>query len=835
MKVLNNLTLKYLKLNKKKMLVTIVGIILTSTLLFTMGLGASTIRQVGIEGAINYSGSQHVIFKDLPYSNVDILQKDSSIEKIIVEEVIDFYDYELYSEKYTSNIVSTNISYDDYIMLSSGRLPVSENEVIISFSFARNNNFNLNDSIKDYSIVGIYKGSKLHHYDYNGNYVSSDDYIYVGASIIEKNNVNFYVTYSSLKNIFEKLYNTADSLNLEYKIDNKDSEYRKYNNTSINYNLLGAYGKYESHRNQLALYLTLGLILLVLSSACILVIFNAFTISLSERKKHIGILRSVGATTKQLYKSIFFEASLLGVISIPIGIVLSFLLTNGVLLVINKMLESIIAMPYKLSIHPSFMIISFIFILVTIYLSAFFSVYVTGDSSAIELIRMNDDIDIKKRKDNKLIRYIFGFEGELAYKNIKRNKSKYSIAVTSLCISIVLFITFATFINYILRNNEYDVGSNYDIHLSVPDVDVQNEIINGISKISEIDEVVLYKYFTLYFKSLSKDMVTTEYYDYVSNKSFDRITIYGLDSKIYNSYKNKVGLKDNSKVILYNHMDYYDIDLEKNITKKLDFDVFKEEVLNLEICDVEVKFSNFNERLDFELNECYLTIHNIFLTNHHFMEKNGGFSIIVNMDQYNEIKKLTNIYSKDDEISDNYIQIGINAKRFKEVDNKISKIIDKYPNVDVYYNNHKLDNYNQYMSIMAFKFLLYSIVIFVTIIAITSVFNTINTSIILREREFSMFRSVGLSNHGLNKMIKLESIFLGIKTILYGIPLSLLIVFVVYLIDFFAQKKITMMFPTKYFVICFIGVIAIIFLTMRYSARKIKDKNIIDSIRKENI
>ncbi|MDD4282481.1 MAG: ABC transporter permease [Bacilli bacterium] len=830
MKILNNLTLKYLKMNKKKMLVSIIGILLSSTLLFTIGLGFSTVKQVTIDYAQNERGSQHVTFETIPYSNIELLEQDSNIDKVIIEEVIDNYNYEYAHLNCSANIIRVNVLYEDYITLSTGRIPTSENEIIVPISFARHTQLNVNDTIKDYIIVGVYEKSLIHYYQFYEGHIYSEEYIYINGDINKDSKVNFYVEYKSINNIFNKINKTADSLNLDYKINNKgkNAEARQYENTDINYSLLSAHGKYEIFKQKLTSYSVLGLILFVLSSTSILVIFNSFTISLSERKKYIGILRSVGITNKQLYKSMFFETSLFILISIPVSFILSFILTSSMLSKINNMLEGINVIAYKLTIYPSYMIISFVFILITVYLSAFFSIYVTEESSVIDLIRLNDDVDIEKGKDNKLIRRIFGVEGELAYKNITRNKSKHSVALTTICITIVLFITFATIINYAIKNNQLDLKSDFDINLMIPISDNREKIINEISNIKEVDEVVVYKSNFLNFKLPSKDKINDKYYNYIANQNFDGVSIYGFEKESFDNYKKKLKIKDDTRNIIYNQKDHYLANENPTKSKEIRVEIFKNENISLEFCDVDFQ--------SLERKECYYTLDNFYLTDTYFVNKKGQFMIVVDMETYNEIIGEANKYlDGDNETWNSYLQIGINSKKFEEFDVKIAEIIKSYPNVDITYHNAKLDNYKEYMSVKTTEFIMNSLITFIAIIALTSVYNTINTSIILRERDFSMLRSVGLSKQGFYKMIKLESVFLGLRSLLYGIPLSLLVVLIFYIIDYLGQRQITMIFPTKYFIICFIGVIVIIFLTMWYSFSKVKDKNIIDSIKNENI
>lgn len=806
MKVINKLTIKYLLKNKKIMISTIIGITLTSCLLFTIGLGAATIRQNNIERAINDYGNHDVEFYSLSYSNIKKLKENNNIANIIMEQVLESFNYEIDSDVYSANIVTMNVSYSDYITLIDGNMPSNENEVIIPTVLAKK--YKISDYINDYKVVGIYNKSMLHPFDSNDVRLSQTNYIYTLKNIDEKMNVNFYITYKSKSNIFNKIYKNADSLELKYEL-NKDNV-KIYNNTKINYNLLSSYGKYESKNTNLYIYLSLVFVLMIVSIVSIFVIYNSFAISFEERKKYFGILKSIGASSKQIFKSVFFEAFILCLISIPIGFILSFGITQIIILEVNKILEN--SSIYTLAIYPLFTIIALLFIIMTVFLSVKFLIYLMQDIEPIELIRMNDEIDNCKFKENKLVKKIFKIEGDIAYKNIKRNKSKYKTAINSLCISIVLFITFSTYINYALYYDSSYYDHDFDIEIQLPES--SKKIIDDISNMDYIDNIVKYESLYVGFKA-------NNYNDESNNNLLNYIVIYGLDEDSYEKFKNKINLQDDSAIILYNLARKYESNNSSYNDKYTEYEVFKDGNIDLNLCTDD---------------NCYLNFSNFYLTNMKFLTSTQlGLSLIVNMSKFNEIKELQNKYNTDYQSNDYYMDIGIDSSNYQKLDTTIKQIIDNNPNINIHYQNNKLSYHNDYVSLMATKFLLYSIVLFITLIGITSVFNTINTSINLREREFSMFRSVGLSNKGFNKMIRLESIFLGIKTLLYGIPLSLLIITIIVLLDYLGTKKLTILFPTKYFIICSIGIILIIFLAMLYSSNKIKNKNIIESIRNENV
>ncbi|MGM9882183.1 MAG: ABC transporter permease, partial [Bacilli bacterium] len=153
----------------------------------------------------------------------------------------------------------------------------------------------------------------------------------------------------------------------------------------------------------------------------------------------------------------------------------------------------------------------------------------------------------------------------------------------------------------------------------------------------------------------------------------------------------------------------------------------------------------------------------------------------------------------------------------------------------VYYNNIKENTKMEKNIILAVKILMYGFITLVTLIGVTSVFNTISTSMALRKREFAVLRSIGLTKKGFNKILFFESLFFGLKSLLYALPVSFGVILLIHkaLSGMMSVSKI--MIPWKSVILAIVMVFVIVLLTMMYSASKIKKHNIIDQIREENI
>ncbi|MCI8393658.1 MAG: FtsX-like permease family protein [Clostridia bacterium] len=128
----------------------------------------------------------------------------------------------------------------------------------------------------------------------------------------------------------------------------------------------------------------------------------------------------------------------------------------------------------------------------------------------------------------------------------------------------------------------------------------------------------------------------------------------------------------------------------------------------------------------------------------------------------------------------------------------------------------------------------YSFVVFISVISILNIFNTILSSIYSRKREIAMLKSMGMSNKGISKMFTLEGIFYGLDSIIYGVLISLVILYIMYMV--MIETNIYMFkIPWLNIGISALVMYVVIFMAMSFAKRKIKKQNIIDEIRNENI
>lgn len=848
MSILNRLTIKNLRLNKKRTIVTIIGIILSTALMVGIGLLFSSFQDLMIRDTIGYSGKYEAKYNDVDLIKLnDIKDKDFTY---FYEKPIGFSKIESSNEyKPYMYITSVNREYFDELKLIEGDIPKNENEIVISnhvitnggldykvgdivtFTYgSRNINGDItlansgfvdgetltNEGTHTYKIVGIVERSNFESYSASGYTTFTLD---VNS---DKGNANLYVMFNKNKKIIKQSEELAKELNY---------------NGDINYNstLLALYGE-STYGNVMSSMGGMMIIMLSLVSiGCIIVIYNSFAISVMERKKEFGLLSSIGATKRQLSHTVFFEAVFVGVIGIILGILGAYIGIGCVVVVINNLIGDMLEYKLHLVTNPLFIIIPVIFMIIVIGVSAFIPSRRASKVSPIEAIRQNDDIKINKKKirTSKLVLKLFGIEGEIALKNIKRNKKKYRVTIVSLFISIVLFISFSSYMNYTLNTASSVMGEvPYDYQISYFGDDNNKEALDKINEIVKSSDVKEYVSYSVGNLSIIGDYIySDEYLDFyknaygddgikaLNNLKYQSIYILVLDDNSYNKYKKLIGL-DKDSVILLNR--FKGVSYGNNKRVNYDIPVINSGDINIKICN----FDDDEENVD-TTKYCNKNIDNIFVTNKSFdlieeFSYMDDFKLIVNKKLYDSILDGGTDFTQFNIISDNTNNID-----------KLTKELDKYNNVN--YINIKESMKQTNNLILVVKILMYGFISLVTLIGVTSVFNTISTSMALRKREFAVLRSIGLTRGGFNKMLFFESLFFGMKSLIFALPVSIGVTILIHysLADMVSIS--TIIIPWKAIIISIVSVFIIVLLTMMYSSSKIKKHNIIEQIREENI
>lgn len=872
MKILNQLTIKHLKMNKKRTIVTIIGIILSTALMVGIGLLFSTLQDNAVKTVKKSEGNYHAYLYDLPYQKLEILNNNRNIDTYYYEKPVGFSEFKDSKVDYRKYFFVNSVSekYFEEMKLVQGRFPKNDHEIVISANVESENNV----SYKIGDQITLKLGLRM--FDGQPSYLNDQYFEDVEERLEVKEERNYTIVGTIETPVYEKwqaagytfltLYQPQkeDSVSVYIRFKKPSKAYEDMNRLvknlalskdefgayPVSYNdaLLALYGasKYDNFISSLSNVLMI--ILTLISVGCIVVIYNSFAISVMERKKQFGLFSSIGATKKQLRHTVFFEALLVGMIGIPLGILGSFIGIGIVIAIVNHLLPNVFSANLALAVYPLFLIIPIVFMIATILISAYIPAYKASKITPIEAIRLNDDIKIKnkKLKTGKWIRKLFGIEGEIALKNIKRNKKKYRITIASLFISIVLFISFSTLVEYGLKTSE-DVlqKPDYDImiRLNQPSTHDYHDFINQVSNYEGVTKHVAIKsgkkFSTSYGKEIYKEQIQKDLFvqeEYVS------LNLVAMDKKNYQDYLKELGLKEEQPILLnkvrYNTYINNDRKIynstvlnspKKNYEFSLcEFDTSKNDVITDEegnaiftkdsfVCKQELKSIFVTEKIPFSIEQEFLT-------------DSSALTIIIPETMFDQIfTPETENYNED-------LTLYLKTSNYQKVDQFITDYQETLasPNLMTYFNYPKDMKFlnNLYLVI---AILLYGFITLVTLIGVTSVFNTINTSIALRRKEFAMLRSMGLTPHGFNKILYFESFFFGAKSLLYGIPFSLLIILWIHVSMMNVSSLGDILIPWKSIGIAILGVFIIVFITMMYATKKMKKENILDAIREENI
>lgn len=848
MNILNKLTIKNLKLNKKRSLGTIIGIILSVALICAVSNMVSSFRETLIQNAINESGYWHIRLYNVSNDKLKRLKLNKDIDNIYTISEDGYAKLDTIKNEYKPYLKFYGMNKEAFnnleFKLIKGRFPKDDNEIIISEHLNKNGKANLkiddeitvnvgdrvtleddyvlndsnpfdkgneiikNPNTKKYRVVGIIKRP-----DVSFEPTSAPAYTTITTSTNEDN----FSVFISLKNPRDKnsFVELLGARNYD-EVVNMGINNPRYDYTLNNELLRWEALKFSDSTFSMLLSIAEVVIFIIIFTS-IFCIRNSFAISTTEKMRMYGMLSSVGATKKQIKKSVLTEGFILGLIAIPIGIICGIIAVFVLLKIVNLLLgeylfNNIDGMVFKVSFVT--IIISIILGFVTIYFSAISSAKKASKVSPIDNLRNTNDIKIssKKLKTPKLIKNVFKTGGVLAYKNLKRSKKKYRTTVVSLTVSIFVFISMFTFINEGFKQSS-NYYQNYDYNYRI--TFNNNSSMDEINEIRNLDSVnasylVYYVKPSILIDDISKinpkEPLECEYdKNDKCIKKYARLNIILLDDSTFKSYVKKVKgnydyLKD--KGILTDMYRFYDNKSKKEYEDRIytykSGDTINSKLLNEDNISIDVGMVSNIMPYGFEnvySNGGYIVLNNKYFNN---IDYYGADLMIDSLDT----EQLTNnILNIDSEL--NYYDMDEEAKAEKSI-------------------------------VIVISIFLYGFICVITLIGVTNIFNTITSNMELRQKEFAMLKSVGMTKKEFNHMINLETLFYSSKSLIYGSILGIIGSYFVH--RAFAGKIDTQfVLPYKAILICILFVFIVVYMIMKYSMNKINKQNMIETIRKENI
>lgn len=869
MNIVNKLTLRHLRLNKRRTLVTILGVIISVAMIIAVTTLSVSFMGLMKKQSIATNGEWHVQYQNVDKAQLNVIKADDATKSIVISNDLGYAPLtgsQNDNKPYLFIKAYNEQGFEQFpVELIEGRFPKAKNELVISEEIASNAkvNYKIGDSLtlqvgerittdgdesenyvlsqnesllkvngnieerlqnqttQKYTVVGIIKRPTWEPAQSPGYTVIS----YLDENVMSAGDK---VTATVVLNKVNKsLYAHAEEL-----AENNNIEKIAFNNELLRYS--GITNNSDWRNMLFSLSATIMTVIMVGSIA---LIYNAFAISVSERARHLGMLASVGATKRQKRNSVYFEGLVIGIISIPLGIICGLGGIAVTFMFINPLIQSVLGVTEKLTVvvTPSSILITCLVSLLTIFISTYIPALKASKISAIDAIRQTQDVKLTSKavKTSKLVRRVFGIEAEIGLKNLKRNKRRYQATVFSLVISIVLFLSIAYFTSIMQKSIELSSsGVNYDISVGMYK-DSQEEMVQLTNSIKALPNVT--------DTSFVKELLVNSWFDksLIAKELQERldeddsllkdgkypyyIRISALDDTNLKSYANKIGANYEQLIdpgqlaaIVIDKSIYEDAEAKKYVETKTIYSKIGDQI-DLTYTDWEtsketnmksIKIASLTDVLPMGIGSSYVGEVNIIVSEQVFSE-------LVNVDEMN--KEVTNIL---------YLRSGDPLA--------LQYSIEEMNENNIYINNVYQNRQQEEQMVLLMSVFTYGFIVLITLISVANIFNTISTSISLRKREFAMLKSMGMTPKGFRKMINYESIFYGIKSLLYGIPISIILMYLIYR-SMMNSFSFSFSLPWLSIMYVIIAVFCIVSAAMLYSSSKVKKENIIDALKQENI
>ena len=890
MNIFHKVTLQTLKKNRTRTIVTIIGIILSAAMICAVTTFASSIQRFLLDDAIYSSGDYYGSAYDVTQEKIEQLKQDERLSQLAVSESIGYAKFDGIINDYKPYLYVMGV--DDTFMqtmpvhLISGTLPTDSTQVLIPEHLTYNGEVEL--SIGDTITLDI--GQRIIDGDTQNPLTQNNPYMYDenGMQPLETLEVSQQKTYTVVgfyeRPDFEDF--SAPGYSVLTKLDPNETSgeydiYFKTHRAKDIYDFMSDYDLGESTNTDVLMYngtskyngfnmvlnriATIFVVLIMFGSVSL--IYNAFSISVSERTKQFGLLSSIGATKKQLKRSVRFEALFVSAIGIPIGILCGIGGIGATLYLLKDKMAYIIGGRVSLKVHVSWVsvLVAIAISLVTVFISVWIPSKRATRIDPITAIRQTNDITTKAKevKTSKITYKLFGFEGMLAKKYFKRSRKKYRATILSLFMSVVLFISASAFSMYLTDSVKKGFETyGYDIQCTLgTSEDTQPDYESIYQQLKNTTAVTESAYTEIINTSIIADeeylsdtylndsyawSSTTELYlsaIFVNDDVYRQyLTDTGLDVEKYMNLKDIQGIVydyhkqmdyDQGRYFFYSYLDYSTGEMNFSVPKQIPGQIYSHIDYDENGESFAVYYDTENDTENFvPLQQAYvetnLNIGQQIENKPWFVSID--FFVMYPMSAYDKISSLIEIDGREPSVN-----IMFKSSNHTLTVEKLEETLDAQSS-DIYYD---LTDYAQRAEqdrgvITVINVFAYGFIVLISLIAVANVFNTISTNIMLRRREFAMLKSVGMTRHGFNKIMDYECALYGFRALVLGLPVSILITYWIYnSINRGLEMKFYL--PWSAIVIAVLSVFLVVFATMMYAMSKIKNDDLIDALKNENI
>ena len=909
MNVFNKVTLASLKKNRTRTVVTIIGIMLSAAMICASTTFVASMQNFVLRYTVYKTGDWHGAVYDAAYKDYEDIGGSGKVASATYAQVLGYARINSANERKPYLYVLGGDAASGYfetmpVHLTAGELPKNSSEIILPEHLATNGkvSYKIGDTVTFEVGDRILDGKRLGQIN---PFFTYDSEIQVEVKNDEKLENTVARTYTVV-GIYERpAFENTDApgytaltvadrgadgqspIDCHFKMKKPSAVYDFMKETGYTYAYRYAYntdvllysGVSRIDSVTATLYSLAAIVIGLIVFASVSLIYNAFSISVSERTKQFGLLSSVGATKKQLRRMVTFEALAVSAIGIPLGILVGIGGIGITLLLLGDKFSSIVGkahIPLRLCVSWESVVIAAVIALITVLISAWIPSKRATRVSAVEAIRQSMDVkaDNKPTRTSKLAYKLFGLPGVLAGKHYKRNRKKYRTTVVSLFMSIVLFVSAAAFTDYMMESAEGGLASDQFDLIYAAESDASSAMTpDALLELLFSEQNVTGGTYTK--KQFLQGDISREY---VTAMFADRFADFGMESEDaapkdlsisgylyfvadaeFNRLLEKYDLKE---------ADYYNRDKPLGIAldRNIEFDRRLEKFVTLDTlkgdgCVIEGLY--------------YVEIDGYYRKDSRIDENDNKVVLYQNRDNENDIIELPYeesfakytlrsektieeapfFVSRSTPVAINMIypysmlesvvpEAALNQFRNTEYFLTSSNHTASFENLATVLTENGLSsrqlfdyaanaetNRNVVTIIRVFA---YGFIVLISLIAAVNVFNTISTNISLRRREFAMLKSVGMTQKGFSRMMNYECLLYGSKALLLGLPVSCGITYLIY-------RAVTTAYETSFHLpwaavgIAVMSVFLVVFATMMYSMSKVKKDNPIDALKNENL
>ena len=848
MNVLHKLTLQSLKQNRTRTIVTIIGIILSTAMLCAVTTFTTSFQRYLFDQEVYTSGSWHVGQENTTYAQYQELSQAQGVKESVYLQHLGYAKAEGSLNEYKPYFYVLGLSDTGAdllpIHLTQGRMPTSPDEIVLpqhfldntsqhyqvgdtltlevgkrmseGFALGQNNPFNLDTKetlevtdTRTYTVVGICQRWRMENYSAPGYTV----FTAADPNLAEDTTCDVYLSMKDMTQAYD--FQQAHHLDED-------------NGNVLMYAGVSQYGNFYA-----VIYRLAAIVLVLIIAASVVLIYNAFAISVAERTRQFGLLSSLGATKKQMRKMVRFEALVLSAIGVPLG-VLSGILGIGITL---RVLGGLFATLRSEFTVPMGLHVSWMGVLIAVVLGV-----VTVLLSAKKLVR-----------PSLLTRKLFGLPGVLGVKYYKRSAKKYRTTVFSLFLSVVLFVSASSFSSSLAKSVGGAFGGDtYDLRLSFTpsQLDVTPQQLNQqLRDLSTVDNAALVVEFSLVGayrpEDLSQDMrnLSTP----VNETVYQPFTLSFVDDDTYRALCQERNLDPASiSGIAFDGITQFDYQQEKFVHLNqlgtgslsltgLTFDEKANQycagvvegddgTTQVRYDDVDTETSTFYP-LDQVSSPISLSVSSVQQTWPYFLSNGGNVTVLYPLSQLEA-------FSLDPSAGSYYSYML--ASDYQQAEEDIQTWLSAHNLGTRGLRNYAASQESNRNMITIINVFSYGFIALISLVAMTNVFNTISTNVILRSRDFAMLQSVGMTKREMRRMLGFECILYGTRALLFGIPVS---IFISYLIFDSVNQGYPLPFQIPWIPlgIACLSVFVVVFATMAYAARKVRKQQLVETLKNENL